>query len=138
LSTDEPAIPKPVFPRSVRWLIWAVFLVAWTIALLTTPPVHVAKAMLAPPMIFPASKLLHVVAYALLAMLSAWLQAPFRVRWLLLLFMSLHAFGTEFFQQFIPERGPSLWDVGIDHIGIVLGLAVSWKWWWNSRGEPDR
>ncbi len=120
-------------PRYFRWLVWCVVVVAWTIALLTTPPVHVAKSLLAPPMIFPASKLLHVCAYALVAVLSGWLQVTFRFRWLLLVFMSLHAMGTEFFQQFIPERGPSLWDVGIDHIGIVIGLAVSWKWWWNSR-----
>jgi VanZ family protein len=134
LTTDEPAIPKPVFPLRFRWLIWLAVVIGWTIALLTTPPVDVAHAVLAEEMIFPVSKLLHVIVYALLAVLSGWLQVPFRFRWLLLLFMSLHAVGTEFFQQFIPKRGPSVWDVGSDHIGIILGLAVSWKWWWNSRG----
>jgi VanZ family protein len=110
-----------------------VVVVAWTIALLTTEPVHVAEAVLAKPMLFPASKFLHVSAYALLAVLSGWLQVSFRFRWLLLVFLSLHAVGTEYFQQFVPERFPSLRDVGIDHIGIVLGLAVSWKWWWNTK-----
>jgi VanZ family protein len=117
----------------IRWLAWCVVLVAWTIALLTTEPVHVAEAVLAPRMLFPASKFLHVSAYALLAVLSGWLQVSFRFRWLLLVFLSLHAAGTEYLQQFVPERVPSLRDVGIDHVGIVLGLAVSWKWWWNAR-----
>ena len=48
---------------------------------------------------------------------------------LLLAFLSLHAFGTEFLQQFVPERGPSLVDVGIDHVGLAIGLAASWRWW---------
>jgi hypothetical protein len=138
LTTDEPAIPKPVLPLRIRWLIWFAVVVSWTIALLTTAPVDVAHAVLAREMIFPASKLLHVVVYAMLAVLSGWLRVSFRFRWLLLVFMSLHAMGTEFCQQFIPERGPSLWDVGIDHIGIFLGLAISWKWWWNSRELPGK
>jgi VanZ family protein len=126
IQTDvQPASPW-------RWMLWVVYVVIWTAALLTTPPVHVAQAVLAPPAIVPTSKLLHVGAYALLAILSGWLHAPWRIRWTLLLFMSCHAAGTEFFQQFVPERGPSLWDVGIDHFGIAVGLGLSCKWWMKS------
>jgi len=117
-----------------RWLLWCVFVVIWTTALLTTEPVHVAHAVLAPRFIFPMSKMLHVSAYALLAILSGWVIVPVRRRWILLVFMSLHAFGTEFFQQFVPERGPSLRDVGIDHIGIAIGLLLSCTWWLKSNG----
>jgi VanZ family protein len=129
--------PNSGTPPSYRWLLWTVFVIAWTTALLTTKPVHVAQAVLAPRAIFPAAKLLHVSAYALLAVLSGWLIVPARWRWVLLLFISFHAFGTEFFQQFVPERGPTLWDVGIDHIGIALGLTLSFKWWLRFENRPQ-
>jgi VanZ family protein len=73
-----------------------------------------------------------VTAYATFAILSGWLFLPGRWRWLMLAFISLHAFGTEFLQRYVPERGPSLWDVGIDHIGIAIGLVLSSKWWLKS------
>jgi VanZ family protein len=119
----------PQLGPGLRWLVWGGFLVAWTIALLTTPPVHVAEAVLPPPARFPSAKLLHVSAYAILVLLSSALPVTRRVRWLLLLLLSLHAMGTEFLQQFVPERGPSLVDVGIDHIGLAIGLALCWRWW---------
>ncbi len=119
----------PGMPQGWRWLLWGAFVAVWTTALLTTEPVHVARAVLAPPVIFPTAKLLHVAAYSLFAILSGWLFIPGRLRWLLLVFMSLHAAGTEFFQRYVPERGPSLWDVGIDHAGIAIGLLISCKWW---------
>ena len=123
------AISKSMTPTMWRWFFWTVFVIVWTAALLTTEPVHVAQAVLAPPVIFPTSKLLHLSAYAVLAVLSGWLFVTAHWRWLLVVFMCFHAFGTEFFQQFVPERGASLRDVGIDHIGIVVGLALSSRWW---------
>ena len=128
-AANRIAKSNPATPSTWRWLLWTVFLIVWTTALLTTEPVHIARAVLAPPAILPTAKLLHVSAYAFLAVLSGWLFVPARWRWVLLLFMCLHAFGTEFFQQFVPERGPSLRDVGIDHIGIAIGLALSSRWW---------
>jgi VanZ family protein len=127
----------PGTPQTWRWLLWSIFVVVWTTALLTTQPVHVARAILAPPAIFPTAKLLHVSAYALLAVLSGWLLVPPRWRWVLLVFMCFHAFATEFFQQFVPERGPSLWDVGIDHVGIAIGLTLSCKWWLRLENQPQ-
>ncbi len=122
-----------------RWLLWGAFLVVWTTALLTTEPVHVARAVLGPSFIFPTAKLLHVAAYSLFAILSGWLFLPGRWRWILLIFMSFHAAGTEFFQQFIPERGPSIRDVGIDHFGIAIGLIISCNWWLKSDPQdPNR
>ena len=123
---------KSGIPKIWRWLMWTVFVLVWTTALLTTEPVHVANTVLAPRVVFPTAKLLHVSAYAFVAVLSGWLIVPARWRWLLLVFMCVHAFGTEFFQQFVPERGPSLWDVGIDHVGIAVGLTISCKWWLKS------
>ena len=96
-------ISKSATPARWRWFFWTVFVIVWTAALLTTEPVYVARAVLAPPVIFSTSKLLHLSAYAVLAVLSGWLFVPARWRWVLVVFMCFHAFGTEFFQQFVPE-----------------------------------
>jgi VanZ family protein len=126
---ERPYLPGPQVRPSLRWLTWGVFVAAWTLLLLTTEPVHVADAVLPQAFQFPTAKALHVSAYAFLAVLSAWLPVRRPYRWLLLGFLSLHAMGTEFLQQFVPERGPSVWDVLIDHFGMALGVAASWRWW---------
>jgi VanZ family protein len=38
----------------------------------------------------------------------------------------VHAFVTEFLQQWVKERTGSLSDVAIDLVGVALGLGV-WK-----------
>jgi VanZ family protein len=112
-----------------RWLIWSVYAGAWTLALLTPQPVEVSDAVLGPQTGHYASKTLHVSAYAVFTLLSAWLRAQRPGRWLLLGFLSLHAFATEYLQHFVPERTPSWQDVGFDHIGIAIGIILAWKWW---------
>jgi VanZ family protein len=112
-----------------RALVWSVYTAVWTTALLTPQPVQVADAILSKENSFFAFKTLHVSAYALLTILTGWLNAPSRWRRLLLCFLSVHALSTEFCQRFVPNRYPSWADVGWDHIGIVLGLILSWAWW---------
>jgi hypothetical protein len=129
-----------------RWIIWLVYVAVWTWALLLPHPELWARALLLGnepdsggqdpvgqqllSFLDSAwfSKGLHISAYAVLAVLSAWVGKG-RIRWLLLAFMSLHALGTEFLQSFIPSRHPSWDDVGFDHIGIGLGIILSWNWW---------
>jgi VanZ family protein len=113
----------------VRWAVWALCVAAWTLVLLTTKPVHVMHEVLPERASFPVAKTGHVLAYAFLTALSGWLGVRGGRRWLLLVFLSLHGMATEYLQTFVPERTGSWTDVGIDHIGIVLGLALSWKWW---------
>lgn len=113
----------------LRKYIWLLYTVAWTAALLTPHPVRIADALLSEEDAFYASKILHVSAYAVLAMLSGWVRAPVPWRPWLLGFLSAHALGTEFCQRFVPLRYPSWTDVGWDHLGIVWGLVVSWRWW---------
>jgi VanZ family protein len=113
-----------------RWLIWTVYAVAWTKALLT--PIHgPAGQVMAdhPEAGFIFSKLLHVSAYALFALLSAWVQPPRSWRYLLLAFLACHALGTEFFQQFVETRTPSWRDVGLDLLGVGLGVLATWRCW---------
>jgi VanZ family protein len=119
----------PRYGPKLRGLIWFVYTATWTTALLTPQPAQIADAVLNRENAFYASKTLHVSGYAVLAILTGWLNAPLSWRRLLVCFLSAHALGTEFFQRFVPNRYPSWADVGLDHIGIVLGLILSWGWW---------
>lgn len=114
-------------------LLWAVLLLLWTAALLRPEPVQLAGAVLPAPVEFPAAKVLHVTAYAVLAALALLLRPLARYRWLLLALLSLHGMGTEYLQQFVPLRGPSVRDVVLDHVGIGLGVALAWKDWFRGR-----
>jgi hypothetical protein len=131
-----------------RWLIWLIYVVVWTWALLLPEPGEFARFLLlgrgevipGPSLevrqhllefmqSFLFSKGLHVTAYALLAVLSACLRVRGRARWLLVAFMSLHAMATEFLQGFEPSRHPSWRDVGLDHLGFLLGMGLTWRSW---------
>jgi VanZ family protein len=118
-----------LFGTRLRWLVWGVYLAAWTAALLTPQPVEVAEAVLPESAVFPAAKSLHIAAYAGLAILTAWLPVRRKTRWGLLAFLSFHTMATEYLQHFVPTRYPSWEDVFIDHVGLLLGLLLSWRWW---------
>jgi VanZ family protein len=118
-----------------RVVFWWVAVALWTAALLTSYPAQISQEVLPPAAQFPTAKMLHVVAYAGLAGLIPWLGIPLRWRWALVAFLSLHAAGTEFFQQFVPLRTGSVTDVVIDHAGLLLGLAVTWKGWRRLQGS---
>ena len=111
-----------------RGLGWCLCIALWTTSLLTIFPVRVSQAVLPEGFHFPAAKLLHVSAYAFLTVYLKWLPLR-RGRWLLLAFLSLHTFGTEFFQQFVPGRHGVFSDVLIDHIGLALGMMLTRKCW---------
>lgn len=112
----------------VRGLGWWLCVVLWTVALLTTYPVRMGEAVAPPALYFPAAKCLHVSVYAFLTIYLSWLPLR-RWRWLLLAFLSLHAAGTEFGQQFVAGRHGMVTDVVIDHAGLLLGVAFTWKRW---------
>jgi VanZ family protein len=122
---------------TARWLIWIVFLTAWTVALLTPQPVQFARDVLPQENAIYYSKSLHVAAYMVLAVLTGWLQVTYRVRWICLAFLSFHAFATEFLQQFVPSRSGSLRDVALDHVGLALGLILTIPWWRPASGDAD-
>ncbi len=75
-------------------------------------------------------KLGHMFGYALLA--QAYLYGIGRYRpkailwaWLMTI---LYAASDEFHQSFVPGRGDSIIDVGIDSIGSLLGLFAPAVW----------
>jgi VanZ family protein len=64
-----------------------------------------------------------------MTILTGWLRVPVRFRLLLLFFLMAHAGTTEWIQLHVPNRGGTVEDVVLDHLGIGAGLIVSWKWW---------
>jgi VanZ family protein len=116
-------------PGSWRWPVWWILVALWALALLTPQPVDVEKKIVPAEAIFSASKGLHIAAYAFLAGTAAWLPAWRGYRWVPLAVLSLHGCGTEFFQQFVPARHGCWEDVGIDHIGITVGLLITLTRW---------
>jgi VanZ family protein len=121
--------PRRATITALWWIIWLCYAVGWTLALLTPQPVHVRDAVMSARPAEYSSKLLHVCAYLGFTVLSGILRIPVPYRWLMLVFLSLHAAGTEYLQQFVPDRTPALEDIAYDHVGIVLGFLVGWKWW---------
>jgi hypothetical protein len=116
-----------------RWSLWSLYVLAWTTALLMPVPVHGHWTVteLEIDLRFLLAKTLHVSAYAVLAGLTGWLQAPLRLRFVLMFFVMGHATLTEVLQYSIECLGRSgeLLDVGLDNVGILIGTLLTWKWW---------
>jgi VanZ family protein len=74
----------------------------------------------------------HMSGYALLAMgfmhALTVTQKSHRIHFILAVFLAVfYAVTDEFHQAFTPGRTPSAGDVGIDTVGVVLGVLV-WIW----------
>lgn len=111
---------------ALRFTLWLLALLIWTAALLRPEPSALEAATLPTEAIPFASKILHVVAYAGLVLLSCW-QSTFRpVQGGLVLVVIIHALATEYLQQFVPPRTASWTDVGFNAVGILVGL-VGWE-----------
>ncbi len=72
------------------------------------------------------AKGLHLGVYALLALFASLLPSSPSFKLFCFIILMVHAFATEFLQQWVKERTGSLSDVAIDLLGVALGLAV-WK-----------
>ena len=130
--SDNPT--SATHPR-LRWAFWLTLLAAWTAALLLPGYLFPQLLVRQKPFGISLGKILHVSCYALLAGTIPALPLARRGRWLLLAGLSLHCFATEFLQNFVPSRGPSLFDVGLDHAGLTLGVVLVWPWrTWSGGG----
>ncbi len=114
--------------RHWRWPLWLLCVALWTAALLRKEPQEFNRRVVVPAIRLPVSKFLHVGAYAFLTAFAGILPMK-RRRWLLLVFLSVHAMATEYLQTFVPMRTGSWRDVGLNHLGIALGLALTWRCW---------
>jgi VanZ family protein len=113
----------------LRRVVWLVYVVLWTMALVTPQPAEMSEETLPADAQFPAAKSLHILAYGLLCALTGWQRFAPRWRPLLLLALSAHAAGTEVIQLYVPHRHGCWEDVAINHIGLYLGVVASWRWW---------
>jgi VanZ family protein len=127
----------------IRWLIWAGFVVAWSIAL--EIPIKDTSELPGGEFIMSnrtlVTKSIHVCIYAVMTALSAWVPMPARYRWLMMFFLMIHATGSELLQDALKShfhRTGELRDVGFDNLGILIGVIVSWKWWTRPDAEPPR
>jgi VanZ family protein len=134
--------------RRVLWTVWVVGMLVWTYLLL------VPADWLPPWFRFGHEKgtggigwgkVGHASAYALLTAYPFWLplSRPQRV-WAFVVVLSVHAFGTEYLQTWVPTRSGSWTDVGIDHAGVAAGLLLGGLSNWGRRRfgalgfHPDR
>jgi VanZ family protein len=120
-----------------RWQLWAVYGLAWTVALLT--PVPISLHSLDNPDIdlrFLISKGAHVSAYVFWAAFTGWLRAPVRFRFVLMFCLMAHATVTEVL-QYATELGRTgaLLDVAFDHTGIAIGTFATWNWWTSDQAS---
>ena len=129
-------MPESRWPRPlVRWSLWSAVMVVWTILLVIPVPdtdgligdISVGRRYL-------IAKSVHVLAYAGLIILSAWLHAPPRFRWILVFVIMAHGTVTELIQREVGRTG-TLDDVGFDNLGVFLGLLLTWKWWTSAATE---
>jgi VanZ family protein len=106
------------------FLAWIVLLAAWTVGLLSAGAPGLISSLLPPGTSFYVSKTTHVAAYAFLAALVCWLSPRWAGRVALWLALLGHGALTEYLQQFVPGRTGQLADVGLDALGVLLGLSA--------------
>jgi hypothetical protein len=125
-------------PQSWRWLLWLGYAAAWTTALLMPVPQVdlLTEEGAGIDLQYLFSKCVHVSAYAVFAGLSAWLRVPARYRAPLLFVVMVHAPATELLQNLTSHRTGCLEDVGFDHLGVAIGLLLTWRWWTAPDEEP--
>lgn len=120
--------------RSLRWLVWVTVVVVWTVALLVPLPDTSGTVLRHNDVKFWVGKSLHVGMYALLAALAGRLPLARRGRLLVLAFLAAHAVATESLQPLVGRTGAAA-DVGLDLLGIILGVVLTWR---RDGGEDKR
>jgi hypothetical protein len=111
---------------AIHAAVFAAFLTAWTIALLSPVPQQSAQHWLGGPFwVFVFGKGLHISAYAFLTVLGGTLPLS-NWRWIWVpAGLVAHGAVTEFFQQFVG-RTARIEDVGLDAIGVAVGGLFVW------------
>jgi VanZ family protein len=108
------------------WACWWLLLILWTIGLLRPEPIQLQHQLIPSSLGWIIAKGLHLGVYALLAFFASLLPGSPSFKLICFIILMVHAFATEFLQQWVKERTGSLLDVAIDLLGVALGLGV-WK-----------
>ena len=119
-----------------RWWIWLIAFLVWTVGLVVPSPGEAVRGFSGVSIThkFLVAKTTHVVAYCLLTMLAGWQQCALRYRRFLLVILLIHGPVTELIQRFASNRSGRFLDVGLDYLGIVIGLVLTWRFWVNRDG----
>src|SRR5262249_4890516 len=113
-----------------RWIL-LLYALALTISLLVPQPIRSADPQVKESL-YIFGKTVHIVAYATFTALAGWVLLPARYRWVLVVMLIGHGMLTEWVQYItydILGRTGQWSDVGLDAIGIAVGLALTCKWW---------
>jgi VanZ family protein len=124
---------NPVY-QAAKIAIWSAVLLGWTVSLLRPIPPAAVAVVGGPERSFWFAKCLHVSVYVLLAVGASFLPGSVKIRRWLLLVLVLHGGLTEFLQQFV-HRGASWRDVGLDTLGVAIGVALTWKRWFGTSSQ---
>ncbi len=112
------------------WACWWLILILWTIGLLRPEPIHLQHQLIPSPLGWIIAKGLHLGVYAVLAFFASLLPGSSSFKLICFIILMVHAFATEFLQQWVKERTGSLSDVAIDLLGVALGLALRILYCW--------
>jgi VanZ family protein len=132
ITGEDAPRPSGSWPSlKVRRWLWIAYTLAWTAALLVPVPFK------EPPLPgfdsgISFGKVMHVLAYAVFAVVCLLLDLPRQFRWLAVLFLVGHAMLTEYLQMVLHDwshRTGKWSDVGLDCIGVLLGLVLTWRHW---------
>ena len=91
---------------------------------------------------FYVRKAAHMTEYCLLAIAISFPLYVYGVRgvWLILLAGAIcvgFASFDEYHQSFVSDRGPSVRDVGIDSIGVTVGILLVQAFCWSTLHNPS-
>lgn len=125
-------------PAAAHAATFLVLLGLWTWKLVSPVPVpeELRSGLESAGLSYAAAKTLHLLGYAVLAVLAGTLPVTRHWQRLLIGFLALHGVATEVAQTFVPNRSGRVTDVLIDWAGITVG-AVAARWW-NRRVTTDR
>jgi hypothetical protein len=133
-DTNPPLTTAQTF---FRWGLFCLALGVWTYLLLSARAPGAVATVVPADQRFLVAKTGHVAGYAVLAILVGFLPVRLSPRIAWWLFLVVHGGLTEYLQQFVPGRTASVRDVGLDVLGITLGLAVLLLWH-RSRRQAGR
>jgi VanZ family protein len=112
----------------IHLAVFALFLIAWTIALLMPVPHESAEKVLGDSFgVFLFGKSLHIGSYTFLTVLGGTVAIFGRRWWWVLPGLLIHGSLIEIIQPHVGRTG-RIEDVGLDLIGIVIGGFVILGW----------
>ncbi|MBF0121481.1 MAG: VanZ family protein [Desulfobacterales bacterium] len=117
------------------------FLFYWIPVILYCFLIYIQSANPSPEIIPPVpyiDKLLHFIAYALLAVLfyRAYKELSFKIVSVILLSImssSLYGISDEIHQYFVPWRTADFWDAFSDFIGSIFGAIICYKFFYEEK-----